>query len=122
MDLITLDSMRFEGTIGADAIEREFPQLLEIDLEIEADLATAGASDALDDTVDYSQLVSMTERTVEGSTFVLLEALAQALASGALGVSPTIAAVTVRVRKLAVPMDVSMDFAQVQLRRERETG
>ena len=28
-------------------------------------------------------------------------------------------AVTVRVRKLAVPMDVSMDYAEVELRRER---
>lgn len=119
MDRITLSSMRFEGTLGADADERAFPQMLEIDLEIETDLGVASESDALSDTVDYSRLVELSERTVEGGSFVLLEGLAGALATGALKSSPAIAAVTVRVRKLAVPMDVSMDFAQVELRRER---
>lgn len=119
MDLITLASMRFEGTIGAIADERDFPQMLEIDLELEADLAAASISDSLEDTVDYGRLVEFTGRTVEGSSFVLLEGLAGALLTGALDMSAAIAAVTVRVRKLAVPLDVSMDYAQVQLRRER---
>lgn len=119
MDLITLASMRFEGTIGAIADERDFPQMLEIDLELEADLAAASISDSLEDTVDYGRLVEFTGRTVEASSFVLLEGLAGALLTGALDMSAAIAAVTVRVRKLAVPLDVSMDYAQVQLRRER---
>lgn len=119
MDLITLASMRFEGTIGAIADERDFPQMLEIDLELEADLAAASISDSLEDTVDYGRLVEFTGRTVEGSSFVLLEGLAGALLTGALDMSAAIAAVTVRVRKLAVPLDVSMDYAQVQIRRER---
>jgi 7,8-dihydroneopterin aldolase/epimerase/oxygenase len=119
MDRITLDSMRFESIIGATADERVFPQMLEIDLEVEADLSTASTSDSLADTVDYAQLVELTERVAEGGGFALLEGLAGALAGAALRISPDIAAVTVRVRKLAVPMDVSMDFAQVELRRER---
>ena len=119
MDRITLSSMRYEGTIGATADEQLFPQMLEVDLEIEADLAAAAESDALSDTVDYGPLVALTERTVEGRRFNLLEGLAGALAASVLGVDPAIAAVTVRVRKLAVPMDVSMDHAQVEIRRER---
>ena len=122
MDRITLSSMRYESTIGATAEERLFPQMLEVDLEIETDLSAASASDALADTVDYGPLVQLTERTVEGGTFTLLEGLAGALASAVLEVAPAIAAVTVRVRKLAVPMDVSMDHAQVQIRRERASG
>ncbi len=119
MDRITLDSMRFESTIGATADERVFPQMLEIDLEVEADLSAASTSDSLADSVDYTQLVELTERVAEGGGFVLLEGLAGALATAALRISPGIAAVTVRVRKLAVPIDVSMEFAQVELRRER---
>lgn len=122
MDRITLSSMRFEGTIGVTDEERTFPQMLEVDLEIEADLSAAVESDALADTVDYSALVQLTERTVEGGSFVLLEGLAGALARRALETTPRIAAVVVRVRKLAVPMDVSMDYAQVELRRERLAG
>jgi dihydroneopterin aldolase len=119
MDRITLASMRYEGTIGASTEERLFPQMLEVDLEIEADLSAATASDSLHDTVDYGPLVQLTERTVEGGHFTLLEGLAGALASAVLDAAPAIEAVTVRVRKLAVPMDVSMDHAEVQIRRER---
>jgi dihydroneopterin aldolase len=119
MDRITLSSMRYEGHLGATEEERLFPQMLEVDLVVEADLSAAAASDALSDTIDYGTLVTFTERTVEGGNFTLLEALAGALAAGVLASSAEVAAVTVRVRKLAVPMDVSMDHAEVEIRRER---
>lgn len=119
MDRITLSAMRYEGQLGATEIERAMPQLVEVDLEVETDLGAASDSDALADTVDYAPLVELTERTVERGHFTLLEGLAGALARGALQVSPRIEAVTVRVRKLAVPMDVDMDHAQVEIRRER---
>jgi dihydroneopterin aldolase len=119
MDKITLSSLRYEGRVGASEEERSFPQMLEIDLVVEADLDAATASDQLADTIDYGPLVELTERTVEDGRFVLLEGLAGALASGVLEAAPTAAAVTVRVRKLAVPMDVSMDYAEVEIRRAR---
>jgi dihydroneopterin aldolase len=119
MDRITLSSMRFEGLVGATEEERVFPQMLEVDLVIEADLSAAASSDALADTVDYGPLVTLTERTVEQGRFTLLEGLAGALASAVLAAAPRVEAVTVRVRKLAVPMDVSMDHAEVDIRRER---
>jgi dihydroneopterin aldolase len=119
MDRITLSSMRYEGLIGATEEERSFPQVLEVDLVLEADLAAAAASDQLADTIDYAPLVTLTERTVEGGSFTLLEGLAGALARGVLEAAPTAAAVTVRVRKLAVPMDVAMDHAEVEIRQER---
>lgn len=122
MDRITLSSMRFEGVVGVGEEERAFPQMLEVDMEVETDLAAAGESDALSDTVDYGPIVALTERIVEASAFRLLEALAAALARAALDSAPAISAVTVRVRKLAVPLDVSIDHAQVEIRRARRTG
>ena len=119
MDRITLSSMRFECLLGATEEERTFPQLVEIDLVLEADLSAAAASDALADTVDYGPLVALTEQIVEGGSYNLLEGLAGALATGVLQRSARVEAVTVRVRKLAVPMDVSIDHAEVELRRER---
>jgi dihydropteroate synthase len=121
MDRITLSSMRFEGLLGETQAERAFPQMVEVDLVIEVDLTAAATSDALADTVDYGPLVELTGRTVEGGNFCLLEGLAGALAAGVLDQSAAIDAVTVRVRKLAVPMDVSIDHAEVELRRERST-
>ena len=119
MDRITLDSMRYECRIGATPDERTFPQMLEIDLVLEADLTAATASDDLADTIDYGPLVTMTERMTEERSYTLLEGLAGALAKGALEAAPKAAAVTIRVRKLAVPMDASVEWAQVEIRRER---
>ena len=119
MDRITLSSMRYECHIGATPDERSFPQLLEVDVVVEADLSAAASSDALADTTDYGPLVSLTERTVEGGSYATLEGLAGTLLRGLVEAAPNVSAVTVRVRKLAVPMDVSMDHAEVELRRER---
>jgi dihydroneopterin aldolase len=119
MDRITLTAMRLEGRLGVSEDERALPQLVEVDLEVEADLGPASESDALADTVDYGPLVESVTRTVETGSHRLLEGLAGAIVRDALAASDLILAVTVRVRKLAVPMDVDMDHAQVQIRRER---
>ena len=119
MDRITLSSMRYEGLLGATEEERAFPQMVEVDLVVEVDLSAAASSDALADTVDYGPLLELTERTVERGSFTLLEGLAGVLAKGVLDSAPAVTAVTVRVRKLAVPMDVSMDHAEVEIRRQR---
>lgn len=119
MDRITLSSMRYECLIGAGEEERSFPQMLEIDLVIEADLSAAAASDALADTIDYGPLVTLVGSTAESGSFTTLEGLAGILVRRVLEAAPKAAAVTVRVRKLAVPMDVFMDHAEVEFRRER---
>jgi dihydroneopterin aldolase len=119
MDRITLKGMRFEGRLGVSEEERLLPQLLEVDVEIGADLAVAAGSDVLDDTIDYGPLVLLTGRVVGGSDFRLLERLAGAVADAVLEAAPRAGDVTVRVRKLAVPLDVDMDHAEVELHRRR---
>jgi dihydroneopterin aldolase len=116
-DRILLRGMRFEGSHGVGDDERAFPQEIEVDLEVETDLARAGASDDLAATIDYGPLIHLCRSVVEERSFHLLEGIAEALASAVIGA--TLAdAVTVRVRKLAVPVDADLDFAQVEIRRE----
>ncbi len=120
-DRILLHAMRFEGRHGVSELERELPQEIEVDLEVEADLAAASASDDLADTVDYGPLVQLCRRVVEERSFKLLEAIAGAIAADVLA-STAALAVTVRVRKLAVPIEADLDYAQVEIRRERAAG
>lgn len=122
MDRIMLRGMRFEGCLGVSDEERGLPQLVEVDVAVEADLAAASRSDALEDTIDYGPLVELVRGEVEERDHRLLEGLAGALAQAVLERSTRIGAVTVRVRKLAVPLDVDMDHAEVELRRERPFG
>ena len=120
-DRITLSGMRFEGHHGWSEEERLLPQLLEVDLVVEADLARAARTDDVADTIDYGPLVELCRATLEDRSFRLLEAMAGAIAEQVLASTPA-RAVTVRVRKLAVPLDADLDWAGVEIRRERPTG
>lgn len=115
-DTILLAGMRFEGVHGVSEEERLLPQLLEVDLKVTMDLAAAAASDDLADTLDYGRLVEVCRRVVEEGTQRLLEAVAGGIADEVLR-EPRVRSVTVRVRKPAVPLDVELEFAQVELRR-----
>jgi dihydroneopterin aldolase len=115
-DTILLQAIRLEGRLGATDGERMLPQTIELDLLVEADLRAAGRSDDLADTVDYGPLVEVCRTIVETGSFRLLEALAEAIAERVLGVAGVLG-VTIRVRKLAVPIDADLDFAQVEIRR-----
>jgi len=115
-DTILLSGMRFEGIHGVSEEERLLPQLLEVDLEVALDLTKAATTDALADTLDYGELVEACRRVVEEGTQRLLEAVAGAIADEVVG-HPGVERVRVRVRKPAVPLDVEMDFAQVELER-----
>jgi len=117
-DRMTLSAMRFEGHHGVTEEERLLPQSLEVDLVVEADLSRAGRTDDVADTIDYGPLVALCAGIVERNSFRLLEAIAAAIADRVLASTPA-AAVTVRVRKLAVPLDADLDWAQVEIRRER---
>ena len=112
-DTITLSGMRFEGRHGVSAEERAFPQLLELDLILEADLAPAGRSDDVADTIDYGPVIEIARGVVERNSFRLLESLAAALADKVLLLTPA-RAVTVAVRKLAVPVEADLDWAEIR--------
>lgn len=118
-DRIVLSGMRFEGRHGATAEEREWPQLIELDVELWLDLSRAGRSDELAATVDYGPVIELCRDIVERRSFRLLEAIAEAAAAAILGATAA-EAVVVRVRKPAVLIDADLEFAGVEIRRRRE--
>ena len=119
-DRISLRGMRFEGHHGVSDEERELPQLIEVDIELQGDLSAAARSDALEDTIDYGPLVEIARSVVEDERYRLMEGIAGAIIDRILRDAPGATLVTVRVRKLAVPMDADIDHAEVTLSRERE--
>ena len=117
-DRIVLSGMRFEGRHGVSDEERSEPQLLEVDVELETDLARAGVPDDLERTIDYGPVIELCRRVVEERSFRLLEAIGETITREILASTPA-SAVTVRVRKPAVPVDADLDFAGVQITRSR---
>ncbi len=80
MDRIFLTALSAEAIIGIYDWEREVRQRIEIDLEMEIDLAAAGASDAIEDTLNYKSVAKRVLAFVEESRFKLVEALAAGIA------------------------------------------
>lgn len=117
-DRIELRALRVSGHHGALPGEQDEPQPFEIDLDVEADLAAAGASDGLHDTVDYGDLVQRAAAVVSGERWQLLERIAARVADEVLAADERIATVTVVVRKLRPPVS-DLGSAGVRISRRR---
>jgi dihydroneopterin aldolase len=120
-DRIELRGLRALGTHGVLPEEQVRAQPFEIDLEIVADLAAAGRSDALADTVDYGAVSQAVASVVQGEHADLMEHLAQRVVDATFEVAGAAAsAVTVTVRKLRPPVPVDLASAAVTITRLRE--
>ena len=118
-DTIELRSLRLDAIVGVLPHERTEPQPLELDLDLQLDLAKPGASDDLADTVDYGAVCDVAAAVVAGSSYGLLEALAEHVAQALLAVDDRIASVTVAVRKLRPPVAQQLATSGVRMTRQR---
>jgi dihydroneopterin aldolase len=80
VDTIFLNDLRVETVIGIYDWERRIRQTVSINLEIAADIRRAAASDAIEDTLNYKAVAKRLIEFVEGSSFQLVETLAERIA------------------------------------------
>jgi dihydroneopterin aldolase len=117
MDRIVLKGMSFQGRHGVRPAEREHAQEFKVDIEVECDLAEAGRSDRIEDTVDYTRVRAAAQAVIEGQSFKLIESLADRIADQVLHL-PRVVAVSVRIAKRPVSM-MPIDAAAVHISRTR---
>lgn len=117
-DCIRLRRLRLVGVHGALPEERDRAQPFEVNLDLAVDLATAGRTDVLEDTVDYGAVAAAAGHVVTAERHQLLERLATRIAEDVLGVDPRIASVTVTVRKLRPPVPADLAWAGVTITRD----
>ncbi|HVL47450.1 MAG TPA: dihydroneopterin aldolase [Candidatus Thermoplasmatota archaeon] len=116
-DRVALRGVELAVRVGATSDERDVPQVLVVDVECLADLRAAGASDRLEDAVDYAAVHAAIVAAVRDRRFNLIEAVAEAIARAALGFS---AEVKVRVAKRAPPIPGGrVALAEVVIERRR---
>src|SRR5919204_138259 len=111
---VELAGLEIFGYHGVNEDERRDGQRFLYDVWL--DVGDAGASDRIEDAVDYRQVAACVREVSEASRYHLLEALAGAVADALLGRFP-VAAVRVRVRKPDVRLPV--EFAAVSVERSR---
>jgi len=84
MDTVFLHGLKVDCVIGIWDWERQFKQTLEIDVDLGTDISKAGRSDSIDDTVDYKSVTKRIMHLAETGGYLLVEALAEAIAHAVL--------------------------------------
>ena len=80
MDIIFLDDLRVETTIGVCEWERRIRQTVAFDIEMATDARRAAATDRIDQALDYDAVASRISEFVSSSRFELVETLADRVA------------------------------------------
>ena len=117
-DRILIEGLRVSCVIGVNERERRAKQEVVLDIALHADLGAAGRSDDIADTVDYSAVAKSIGEHVAGSSFRLVETLAESVADVCLA-DARVTRVDVRIRK---PSALRLaDGAAVEISRCRRT-
>ena len=80
LDRILIEGLEVRTVIGIYDWEREIRQTVRLDMEMAWDVSRAGRSDDIADTLDYKAVSKRLIAFIEGSSFGLIEALAEACA------------------------------------------
>lgn len=116
---IILRGAQFHGKHGVSPEERVVGGRIIVDVEIEYDLTRGGLSDAIEDTISYSDVFKTVRHLVEETESLLLEALARKISDALMERFP-MDAVTIYVRKQPPPIRGVVESAGVEIRRERK--
>ena len=117
MTAIELVELRLHGYHGVNEDERRNGQLFVFDVRLEVPDGT-GASDRVEDTIDYREVAALVREVSDGRQFHLLEALAAALTEAMLERFPAEAA-RVTVRKPEVKLGPPVGYSAVTVERRR---
>ena len=116
MDRILISGIRELGVHGVLPEEQLRPQPFEIDIELLFDAAAAGETDALEDTVDYSDVCDAVSRVVSSERYQLLERLASRIVE-VCRADPRVLGAVVEVRKVHPPVRALVDYVAVRVER-----
>jgi dihydroneopterin aldolase len=118
-DAIFITGLLLHAHHGVMRHEKKVGQQFVIDLEFAIDLAPAGASDKLVDTVSYASIVEAATRAFTAQSFRLVEAAAGAIADEVLASFPRVISVRVTVHKPHAPIAAIFNDVGVTILRSR---
>lgn len=76
-DILFVNGLQVEVTLGVPEWERAIKQKINIDLELATDIRPAAKSDRIEDTFNYQVICARLVEFVEASQFTLVETLAE---------------------------------------------
>lgn len=118
-DQIAITGIKAHGFHGVFPEERRVGQDFIVDVLLFLDLNSAGESDDLTKTVDYSKVAELVVAQIKGEPLNLIEALAMRIIKHVLSDFPLVQKVKVVVHKPSAPVDVKFQDILVTLERSR---
>lgn len=119
MDRIYLNQMSFYGYHGVFEEENKLGQRFIVDVNLGLDLAKAGLTDQLDETINYGDVYSIIKQIVEGKPYKLVEAVAEKSASELLRSFDNLTECTIKVIKPDPPIPGHYQSVAVEITRSR---
>ncbi len=116
MDKIVIKGLRIFAYHGVNPEEKEKGQPFVLDLTLYKDLSLPGATDDLNDTVNYSRVAKTATRVMLAQKDDLIERAASRVAEAVLAEFP-VREVTVRLKKPRAPIAGDFEYVAVEITR-----
>lgn len=117
---ITLKNMIFYGYHGLHEAERTLGQRFALDISVTSDPELDAKVKTLHDTIDYTKVFELLKEHVETYKYHLLEKLANEIVEAVLDAFDLVQKVELKIRKIAVPINGTLDFVELEMTRDRK--
>lgn len=118
---LTIDNAEFYAYHGVRPEEQRLGGRYQVDVDIYYDARKAVVSDNLNDTVNYQEVLFLVNEHMNGDeTYELIETLAFDIASSVMERFALVDHVTVRIRKISVPVQHILDHVEAEITIMRE--
>lgn len=109
-----LKSFQVHCIVGIYEHERQTPQTVIMDIDLDYDLTAAAGSDAIGDAVDYDRVASSVTELVQRGAFQLIETMAEETAAMLLERLAQVRTVRLEIRKPGAVPAAACSFVRVE--------
>ncbi len=115
-----MNQLAFYGYHGVFDEEKKLGQRFIVDLVLHLDLAQAGQTDHLDDTINYGEVYEKVKQILEGQPCKLVESVAERVAADLLNTFDLLQMCTVKIIKPDPPIPGHYQSVAVEIMRVRK--
>lgn len=112
---LVLSNIEYYAYHGVLSEERRNGARYQVDCEVEYDASNAVVSDDLSDALNYEEVLFRINEHMNGEPYELIETLCYDIATTIVESFEKVKGVTVRVRKLHVPLQQVIDYVEAEI-------
>jgi dihydroneopterin aldolase len=117
---VSIINAEFFGHHGVREEEKALGGRYQVDADVYYDATIAALNDAITDAIDYEQLLYLIQEHVSGEPVNLIETLATDIAAEILDRYEKVQQVTIRIRKLSLPIQTIVECVEAEYSAVRE--